>query len=480
MFTSAYALRESTSKASSLKKKKNRESSKSSAYSPSASIYSSDFYTAQDPQYYQQGSTSSCKMPKKSKRGRKSSKYVAGASTVASDSAMRNHVVQIGRPGANDVLCGRGGDINKHPGNIAFRALVHDKKHEYNLDTNKSSKAAISQSIIDAVHSLEPPGRFLIKDKSTFGSRFWIEVENDKAVAKTSQALREGAPKIRAIAAEKQVKSVPGTKSLQTLGKRNRRSINRHTNDDVTKQEEETEYKRPSKCLKIVAMGNGHRGKEITRCSSSNVLETKLDEKPARINPSCVSVDSVDSLVKGDIRVNQKAESTSMFEEDHSTKIVSSSGVAARSTIQNDPFEGSADSSPQSSKMLSTNDSPPRTLTLSPQSSKMPSNMPIFDEGPVVSSPQSFKMSSTEGICMPMNLLSPPKNVLFSRAHSLVSTEINGVNDIHPFQGDEPFIDPFLNDSNGVEGESDSISDQINSVTAKKPSSDLMFLQEDH
>ena len=81
---------------------------------------------------------------------------------------------------------------------------------------------------------------------------------------------------------------------------------------------------------------------------------------------------------------------------------------------------------------------------------------------------------------MPMNLLSPPKNVLFSRAHSLVSTEINGVNDIHPFQGDEPFIDPFLNDSNGVEGESDSTSDQINSVTAKKPSSDLMFLQEDH
>ena len=37
----------------------------------------------------------------------------------------------IERPHDNDVLFGRGGNINIHPGNETFRKIVHQKKRVY-------------------------------------------------------------------------------------------------------------------------------------------------------------------------------------------------------------------------------------------------------------------------------------------------------------------------------------------------------------
>jgi len=92
----------------------------------------------------------------------------------------------------NDVLSGRGGRTNGHPGNISFREIVKEKKEEY-IKARKRHKPLIAREIVDNIRQKQPPGRFLKKDKIT---SFWKDIGNKKAVEKTSQALREGASKV--------------------------------------------------------------------------------------------------------------------------------------------------------------------------------------------------------------------------------------------------------------------------------------------
>ena len=95
----------------------------------------------------------------------------------------------VNQPICNDVLCGRGAKINHHEGNIQFRAFVDMRKERYTKAKTKSEKALISREIIDCITSLDPPGRFLNKDKE---SGAWYVEKKDNALKKTSQALREG------------------------------------------------------------------------------------------------------------------------------------------------------------------------------------------------------------------------------------------------------------------------------------------------
>lgn len=94
----------------------------------------------------------------------------------------------------NDVLCGRGGLTNHHPGNVFFRRLVRMKQESYLLAT-KREKAGVAKEIVDLIRCLTPSGRFLKKDAQNPGH--WIEIGDRKAREKTSQALREGAPELR-------------------------------------------------------------------------------------------------------------------------------------------------------------------------------------------------------------------------------------------------------------------------------------------
>jgi hypothetical protein len=111
-------------------------------------------------------------------------------------------VRRIRTPHPNDILCGRGGSINNHPGNKTYRRWVHERKNQYNLAISKAEKARISREILNLVQALDPPGKFLTKDPDAaplMGNVvWWVEIDDDKAMAKTSQALREGAPAIRA------------------------------------------------------------------------------------------------------------------------------------------------------------------------------------------------------------------------------------------------------------------------------------------
>jgi hypothetical protein len=88
--------------------------------------------------------------------------------------------------GTNDVLCGRGGRSNHHPGNKRYRQVVSDMKASYRNIGSKSAKTDLSKAIVD--HVVNYGGRFLKLDKST-GK--YIVLSNAEARKKTSQALRE-------------------------------------------------------------------------------------------------------------------------------------------------------------------------------------------------------------------------------------------------------------------------------------------------
>jgi hypothetical protein len=100
-------------------------------------------------------------------------------------------LTDITDPDDSDVLCGRGGAALRHPGNQTYRRLVNLNKGLY-ITCLKTEKLKISRSIVAAIR--EQKGRFLEKDSKTGN---WYDIGDKKAVEKTSQALREGQPKLR-------------------------------------------------------------------------------------------------------------------------------------------------------------------------------------------------------------------------------------------------------------------------------------------
>ncbi|KAL3805899.1 hypothetical protein HJC23_007860 [Cyclotella cryptica] len=87
----------------------------------------------------------------------------------------------------DDVICGRGGKVNNHPGNKRFRKLIHQHKLEY-LRATKQEKPMVAMKILQKVK----PGRFLVKLPGGF-----VESDDERSREKASQALREGAAKLR-------------------------------------------------------------------------------------------------------------------------------------------------------------------------------------------------------------------------------------------------------------------------------------------
>jgi len=90
-----------------------------------------------------------------------------------------------------DVLCGRGGGTLRHTGNKKYRSLIKQSKPVY-LISSKNEKTAISRSIVAAIRKSH--GRFLERSKNM---ETWYDIGDAKATEKTSQALREGQPKLR-------------------------------------------------------------------------------------------------------------------------------------------------------------------------------------------------------------------------------------------------------------------------------------------
>lgn len=121
----------------------------------------------------------------------------------------------IREPHAHDVLCGRGGSVNKHPGNVIFRRVVEANKERYRTSL-VDHKALLSKSIVLAMRSQSPPGRFLTR--SPRGDK-WVEVEDAKAVQKTSQALREGSTEEESRTDDRPDESRPTRPSQEEMNK---------------------------------------------------------------------------------------------------------------------------------------------------------------------------------------------------------------------------------------------------------------------
>ena len=99
---------------------------------------------------------------------------------------------KIKEPHPHDVLSGRGNFVNYHDGNEYFRKLVRKHKLEY-VNCPKQQKGKFSKLIVDEIKARNPPGRFLKQSKD---SKLWYDIGEKKALDKTRQALREGAPEL--------------------------------------------------------------------------------------------------------------------------------------------------------------------------------------------------------------------------------------------------------------------------------------------
>lgn len=95
----------------------------------------------------------------------------------------------IERVHSHDVLSGRGNNINAHTGNRYFRELVSALRIHY-VATPKAEKPLFAKILIREIRGMNPSGRFLKQAKSGL----WEDIGEKKAIDKTRQALREGAP----------------------------------------------------------------------------------------------------------------------------------------------------------------------------------------------------------------------------------------------------------------------------------------------
>jgi hypothetical protein len=92
---------------------------------------------------------------------------------------------RIRTPTPQDVLSGRGGGINSHPGNKVFREWVRLRKEDYNLARNKKEKTVVATEVVRQVQ--EQNGRFLTKDTSVVGGsggHWWVEIDETKSTRK--------------------------------------------------------------------------------------------------------------------------------------------------------------------------------------------------------------------------------------------------------------------------------------------------------
>ena len=87
----------------------------------------------------------------------------------------------------NDVLLGRGGLSNRHPGNIVYRQHILEHQREYKL-LRTDAKTEMSLEVVAWVK--KRGGRFLKRDEDAPGQPYYIATDVT-ARQKVSQALRE-------------------------------------------------------------------------------------------------------------------------------------------------------------------------------------------------------------------------------------------------------------------------------------------------
>lgn len=117
-------------------------------------------------------------------------------SSVMYDRRMRTGKPQITTEGqeyiskatCNDVICGRGGKINNHPGNKRFRGFINELKYQY-LNEPKQTKPNVAMRVLNLIKQSDPPGRFLMKFPEGY-----LECSVDRAKEKGELDMEEHLP----------------------------------------------------------------------------------------------------------------------------------------------------------------------------------------------------------------------------------------------------------------------------------------------
>jgi len=80
--------------------------------------------------------------------------------------------------------------MREHQGNALFRRLITLNLTKYRNATllSREMNSCIASEIVATIRNLNPPGRFLCKSGVT---GFWEDIEDDKALKKVAQALRD-------------------------------------------------------------------------------------------------------------------------------------------------------------------------------------------------------------------------------------------------------------------------------------------------
>ena len=111
----------------------------------------------------------------------------------------------------HDVLSGRGGGTNLHPGNRFYRDLILMNREKYDI-ASKAKKPDVARQIVQMIR--QSGGRFLRKDKDGL----YYDIGDESAREKTSQALRHRTFEMRnqADARAKQQRQQGSTKQQDT------------------------------------------------------------------------------------------------------------------------------------------------------------------------------------------------------------------------------------------------------------------------
>ena len=181
----------------------------------------------------------------------------------------------IKTPHDNDVLCGRGGGTNHHPGNKRYRRWVEDRKRDY-VNSSKRGKPLLSLGIVEAVRNQNPPGRFLSRDDKT---GLWYDIGDQKAREKTGQALREGAPDIRKEIGQPYVHAiVPGESLKAVLTEQD--TVGHHSppkmgDGDGASGDVDVDSSSPSKTLAAMKLGTAPASSTTTGATASKLKRPK-------------------------------------------------------------------------------------------------------------------------------------------------------------------------------------------------------------
>lgn len=99
---------------------------------------------------------------------------------------MKKTMESINKPHPNDIICGRGGRSNIHPGNIRYRKMVNMKADDY-IKAPLGKKIPAVYEILNELRSQNPPGRILKWDRIADS---WYHISEKEAKRKICQCFR--------------------------------------------------------------------------------------------------------------------------------------------------------------------------------------------------------------------------------------------------------------------------------------------------